>query len=398
MKQRLLVLTPRFPYPVIGGDRLRIYQLCRSLAADFDLSLLSLCESKEDMERGVPNDGVFQSVNRVYHPKSQRLLGMAKVLLSRTPFQVGYYWNPEFAKKLSVLAPLHDGLVAHLIRTGQYITGYQMPKILEMTDAISLSYKRTIPLAVPAKALAYRVEATRLQRYEREIITACDLTVLVSAVDRDFLLPGGDPEKTMICVNGVDTEALPFNYSPDGRTIVFIGKNTSAPNIDAILFFAEKILPLVQARCPNVVFKVIGQIKPELKSRLERMAGVYATGAIESVAEAAQHASVAVCPLRFGAGVQNKLLEYMSLGIPAVTSPIGLEGLSSIPGIHLSVAKSPEEWAEQICKLLLYPDKGLTLAKAGRQFVEQHHTWSTLLDPLSRSITKLMATGPTRSI
>lgn len=390
MKRKLLVLTPRFPYPVIGGDRLRIYQLCRELAKDFDLSLLSLCESKEDMGMPVPSDGVFQSVDRVYHPKSQRLLGMAKVLPSRTPFQVGYYWNPEFAKRLSELAPIHDGLVAHLIRTGQYITGYKMPKILEMTDAISLSYKRTIPLAGPAKALAYRTEAARLQRFERGIIAACDLTVLVSAVDRDFLLPGGEREKTLICVNGVDTEALPFSYSPDGRTIVFIGKNTSALNVDAILFFAEKILPLVQARCPNAVFKVIGQIKPELKSRLERMAGVYATGAIESVAEAAQHASVAVCPLRFGAGVQNKLLEYMSLGIPTVTSPIGLEGLAAVPGSDLSVAKSPEEWTEQIFQLLLYPDKGQILAAAGRKFVAQHHTWSAQIQPLRRSIAELI--------
>jgi glycosyltransferase involved in cell wall biosynthesis len=390
MKRKLLVLTPRFPYPVIGGDRLRIFQLCRELAKDFDLSLLSLCESKEDMDRPIPSDGVFNYVERVFHPRSKHLLGMAKVLPSRIPFQVGYYWNPEFAKKLSALAPLHDGLLAHLIRTGQYITDYKMPKILEMTDAISLSYKRTIPHVNPVRAMAYCVEAIRLKRYERWLINACDLTTLVSAVDRDFLLNGNSQRKTLICANGVDTKGLPFDYSPDGQTIVFIGKNTTAPNADAILFFAEKILPLVQARCSNAVFKVIGQIKPGLKSRLEHLAGVYVTGTIKSVAKAAQHASVAICPLRFGAGVQNKLLEYMSLGIPTVTSPIGLEGLSAVPGFDLFVAKSPEEWVEQICKLLLYPDKGKILAVAGKKFVEKHYSWSAQLKPLRCSIAELI--------
>jgi len=392
MKRRVLVLTPRWPYPPIGGDRLRIYQICRHLAAEFELTLLSLCESKEDLESPVLADGLFARVERVFHHPWRRAWGMAAALPGRSPMQTGYYRNGALAERLRALAPEHDALLAHLVRMAPYILEYRLPRIVEMTDAISLAYTRTAAHSKGARRLAWRAEASRMQRYERRVIRECDQTVLVSNVDRDWLKLGDDRHKVLVCGNGVDTQALPFEYAPDGRTIVFIGKNLAQYNVDAILWFAREALPAIQARLPRAKFRVVGEIRPELAERLRAM-GVDATGRVADMREATRHATVGVCPLRIGAGVQNKLLEYMALGIPAVTSPIGLEGLGAVPGRHLALAATPREWVEHVAALLEQPALGRGYACAARQYVQDEHSWAAHLGPLREAVHRLTGGG-----
>lgn len=392
MKRRLLVLTPRWPYPPIGGDRLRIYQICRHLAAEFELSLLSLCEHEEEMDSPLPADGIFAQAERVFHHPWRRAVGMAAALPGQLPMQAGYYRNGAFARRLQAMAPQQDALLAHLVRMAPYLLEYRKPRIVEMTDAISLAYTRTAQHMQGPRRLAWRAEAARLARYERQVIRACEQTVLVSQVDRDWLKLGEEQRKVLICGNGVDTQALPFEYAPDGQTIVFIGKNVAQYNVDAILWFARQVLPAIQARLPRAKFRVIGEIRPELAERLGRM-GITATGRVPDMREATRHAAVGVCPLRFGAGVQNKLLEYMALGIPAVTSPIGLEGLGATHGKHLAVAATPEEWVEQVTALLEKPGLGRSYACAARQYVQDHHSWAAHLEPLSEAIHRLTGGG-----
>jgi glycosyltransferase involved in cell wall biosynthesis len=388
-RRRILVLTPRFPYPPAGGDRLRIYQICKQLSSEFELSLLSMCESDEEMEAPIQNDGVFSQVERVFHGKWPRMAGCLRALPTRTPFQVGYYRNAFFEKRVHQLASQHHCLLAHLIRTGPYIAQFKLPKILEMTDAISLSYQRTVEHVDPVKAALYRIEADRLLKFERNIALECDLCVLVSDVDRNFLFPSGAHSNVLVCSNGVDSQAFPFRFHPDGKTVIFIGKNSTRPNMDGIMFFVREVMPLARARVPQVQFRVIGQISAEFRRKLENH-GVIVTGTVANVAEAARGASVGVCPLRMGAGVQNKVLEYMALGVPAVTSPIGLEGLEAVSGVHVMTATKPQDWADQIGQLLQDRDLAQNLAVAGRRFVEAQHSWPSQISKLTNSIHKLI--------
>ena len=96
-KKKLLVLTPRFPYPVIGGDKLRIYHLCRVLSRRFSLTLLSMCESDDEMHAALPDDGVFDRVERVFLSRRRSYLNTLLALPTRTPLQVAYYRSRAFA-------------------------------------------------------------------------------------------------------------------------------------------------------------------------------------------------------------------------------------------------------------------------------------------------------------
>lgn len=386
-RPRLLILTPRYPYPVIGGDRLRIYFICKVLSAHFHLTLLSLCESKAEMALDLPTDGIFDRIDRVYLPKWRSRLNTLLALPTRTPLQNAYFRSTEFRRRVQVLAPEHDGVLAHLIRTGEAIRDLPVPKFLEMTDAISMNYNR-VGLgrrnARDLRSQVYRIESERLEAYERAVVDDFDHSFLVSAIDRDFLF-GGDLERlarVSVVSNGVDLSGLPYSFSPSSGDLIFIGNMSSLQNFDAVQFMAKEILPLVRHERPEVRLRVIGRIGGNERAQLERIEGVDVTGQVESVADAAKGGAVGVCPIRLGAGIQNKVLEYMALGLPTVSTKIGLEGFSAKNGDELLVADEPPAFAAKVLSLLNDRNSARKIAEEARHFVESHHSWESVLKPM----------------
>jgi glycosyltransferase involved in cell wall biosynthesis len=389
--KRLLILTPRFPYPVIGGDRLRIYQVCKALSERFSLTLLSLCESDVEMEMPVPEDGVFDRVERVLLTRQRSYFNSLLALAGRMPLQIAYYRSAAFARAVDRLLPEHDGVLSHLIRCGEYVRNANKPRILEMTDAISLNYERVRNLkqAGGFKGRVYRLESGRLLAYERQIIEDFDLSILVSETDKEFLV-GPHHDRVLVCSNGVDLQHLPFKERSGSRpVIVYIGNMASIQNMDACLYFARDVMPLV-AQCLNATFRVVGKISDADAARLRAFQNVEVTGPVEDMAQAVADARLGVCPVRLAAGVQNKVLEYMALGLPVVTSQIGLEGFAAQPGIDLLVANTPEEYVVEIERLWNNSAMASTLASNGRSYVERHHQWANRLAPMVEKVSILL--------
>lgn len=394
LRPRLLVLTPRFPYPVVGGDRLRIYQLCKALSEFADLTLLSLCESAAEMSMTVPDDGVYQRVERVLLSPWRSRLNALLALPGRTPLQVAYYRSPAFARRIDELLPSHDLVLAHLIRTGDYVRHAQIPRILEMTDAISLNYQRVQSVSAShrdLRSLVYAVESRRLLAYERTIIGEFDRAVLVSEVDRNHLLQGQDDPRVLVCSNGVDLDHLGFKERvPAEPVVVFIGNMTTVQNMDACMSFAAEVLPLMRAQHPFRL-RVIGRMDAKARALLERFEGVEIRANVDSVSDAVEGAYAGVAPMRLGAGIQNKVLEYMALGLPAVVSHVGFEGLKADPESDLLVASKPAEIADALISLWHNPGQRLAIARAGRQYVESTHVWDAMLRPLTHAVVELGA-------
>lgn len=392
-RPKVLVLTPRYPYPAIGGDRLRISQLCGELSRSFSLTLLSLCQSRAEMDAAAPTDGVFERVERVFLPRWRSVYNVLSALPGRLPLQVAYYRSPEFARRLRELLPRHDVCLAHLIRTGDYLRQTGTPSVLEMTDAISLNYRRVRERGFPRhfRTLIYHLEADRLLDYERRILGDFDLISLVSAADRAFLMEDSEHGHVIVSSNGVDLARFPFRERPDPeRVAVFIGNMTSAQNLDACLYFAEEILPLLRERGPYR-FRAVGRIRRLDALRLLRHEGVEVRANVDSVADSVGEAGVGVAPVRMGAGVQNKILEYMALGLPVVTSSIALEGLDAVAGREVLVADRPSAYVAHIERLFADRRFALEMALAGRAYVERRHHWSDRLAPLVDGVRALAA-------
>jgi peptidoglycan/LPS O-acetylase OafA/YrhL/glycosyltransferase involved in cell wall biosynthesis len=388
--KRLLVLTPRFPYPEIAGDRIRILNICRALRAHFEITLLSLCATREEMDFQ-PQDGLFSTIERVYLPRWQSYLNTAIAIPGSRPLQLAYFESEKFRKMVKTLLPQHDLALAHLIRTGQYLEDEPGVRILEMTDAISMNYlgMRELSGSYNWKRLVYLLEQDRLNAYELSAERKFDRVLLTSLADRSFL----DPSHLCpidVIPNGIDLKKMPFRPPAfDANVIVFIGNMVSLQNQDACHYFIQNILPRVKAQA-NVVFRIVGSAPETVQRRFRRYSGVQMTGRIERIEDGVTGAFCGVCPVRAGAGIQNKILEYLALGLPCVTSTVGLGGVGALPGKELLVYHDPDEAARQILMLYSDPTLRLKLASAGRKLVSRKYDWQNIYHEFNDSCLKVL--------
>lgn len=392
MKKRLLVLTPRFPYPVVGGDRLRIYQLCKALSQQYQLTLLSFCDTKEELAY-VPDDSLFTEMHRVFLPKWRSYLNTFFALPSRRPLQLAYYRSVEFKKKVDELLPAHDIALAHLIRTGQYLEDRkEKPRILEMTDAISLNYRRMRDgnIAFSLKKAIYKLEYAKLYDYELKVIHKFPCSWLVSDVDRTALDPD-HASSIQVIPNGTDPEDLAFRPPLDGGdTIVFIGNMLSAQNQDACLYFVRSVLPLIH-RHKYLKFRIVGNIAENMRKKLLMYPGVQITGRQAKIVDGIDESVFCgVCSVQAGAGIQNKILEYFALGLPCVASAVGAEGIDAEEGKDILVYSDAEDAAQKILSLHSDPDLRMSLAVSARSLVEKKLAWQFLYEQINESAAEVM--------
>lgn len=387
---RLLVLTPRFPYPLYGGDVLRIYRLCESLSQHFRLTLLSICQSPAEMNTELPSDSPFSEVHRVLLPKWRSYANALKALASGQSMQTAYYTSAAFRRTVQHLAPDHDVMLCHLARTAPYARGFDGIKVLELTDYIPLTYARSNAIngkGLSLRRLIYTLEQDRVDRAQNALAPDFDLISFVSDVDRAMFLEssGMDSGRVATFGNGVNLRERPFTPRREGKSIGFIGTLKAMPNADAVAHFVTQVLPLIHRVDPDVRFKAAGAVDEGFRAKYEG-SHVEFTGPVPDLAQAVSDCAVGVCPVRMGAGVQNKMLDYMALGMPAVTTRIGAEGLEGQDGDAFMVADDPQQMADAILALLADAPRREQLAHRARALMESRYSWAGRLAELPSRI------------
>ncbi len=114
------------------------------------------------------------------------------------------------------------------------------------------------------------------------------------------------------------------------------------------------------------------------------------TGTVSDIRPYLQQATIAVAPLAYGVGIQNKILEALSCATPVVTTPQGVSALEVTPGRDLLVAQDPGSFAEQVLTLLADPQRQQRIGQAGRLYVEEHHKWETIAAQLEGAYHELI--------
>lgn len=332
-----------------------------------------------------------------------------RALTAPWPLQAALNFTPALLEAVQQAARIgHD--VAHIEHLRASALGYGtplLPTVLDSVDCISLLFERTLrsgpsfrsrALALLDLARTRRYEADYTRRYERVLVTspedawALELLAHIyppESPDRQHAIDHTEawnlPSKIAVIPNGVDLDYFrPPAQQRDPATLVFTGKMSYHANTAAALMLGHEIMPLVWAKRPDARLTIAGSAPPAQIQALAADARVQVTGYVPDLRPYLAQATLAVAPLRYGVGIQNKVLEALAMGTPVVAARQIARALHTDDGTELRFAERPAEYAHAILELLDTPAQRMRLSQAGRAYVEQRHDWQRLTADLEQ--------------
>jgi glycosyltransferase involved in cell wall biosynthesis len=415
---KILFVVPYTPNQI----RVRPFQLLRALARrGHQVTLVTTWSSaaeRDDLDY-LAALGIRVEAQRL---AVQRTLWNALTAFrSGLPLQALYAWQPTVARALFSLLRDPDLDVVHVehLRGAQYglraiewlrasgrlsnRPGVSRPVVIwDSVDCISHLFAQAARDSRSFKGrLMARLELERTRRYEARLVARFDRALVTSEVDRQALVQlTGTPASASVEVlpNGVDLEYFaPTDEPRDSTTLVMTGKMSYHANVTAALHLVHDIMPLVWAQRPDVRVAIVGKDPTRQVRALgaplnrasplqrdvsqgpsrpsEMHARVRVVGSVPDIRPYLRQATVAVAPVLYGAGIQNKVLEAMACGIPVVASAQAASALAAQPGRDLVLAPTAEQFADAVLGLLDAPARRRELGRAGRAYVERHHDW-----------------------
>ncbi len=390
---KLLFFANRVPYPPYRGDKLKIYNLAKRLSNTHELHLLTFAQTQEDLQYKAELEKVFKRVHFIYLPKWLSAINCLTGLWDSKPFQVLYFRSAGMKNKLKevLAADTFDAIHVQHLRMAPYLqTAKHLPRILDMPDAFSLYWERRIKAQTnPLLKLFSQFEYKRLVKYERAM-RDYDLSLVCSVEDKEYLIRKHNIESIELLPNGVDLDTFKagnHDYSHN-HTLLFTGNMDYAPNVDAVVYFATDILPVIKQKFPNVKFVIAGQ-RPVAKVQELASDSIVVTGFVKNLAEVYNNASVVVAPLRFGAGTQNKVLEAMAMGVPVVCSNVGFKGLGIASGDGAFMQTDVNAFANSVIQLLESAELRQQTGAKGIEVIRRSFGWDGIAKQLEGYLKKV---------
>jgi len=269
----------------------------------------------------------------------------------------------------------------------------KVPMVFDAVDCVSMfEARRRRVIQNPFLKVFFWMEWKKMAHWEAKACQLFNRTVITSPVDKGYY-PVRERmlEKIDVVPNGVDLGHFGFKqYEPEKNLIIFCGNLDYFPNRDAVLYFARSVWPILRSRRPELRFEIVGSRPPWSVRRLSGIDNVRVVASVPDVRPHLGRAWVALCPIRLQAGIQNKILEAMALGVPVVATRTCVPGLGVEPGKHVLVADQPEEIASAVELLLDNHTLRASLVEAARKYVEQHVNWDHSVEKLLDSYAEAM--------
>ena len=397
---RLLFLAHRLPYPPNKGDKVRSYHLLEHLAARHEVHLGTFIDDPEDEAHLPAVRARCASVHASrIHPTRARvrsLWGLAR----QEPLTLAYYRDESLGRWVDETTRRQpfDASIVFSSAMAPYASALKMPMLVDFVDVDSAKWAQYGTERVWPLSWLYRREGRMLLDYERRIARLARASFFVTDKEVAFfetLAPDCAGLASAIG-NGVDAEyfapdparASPFDVSE--TPVVFTGAMDYWPNVDAVAWFTEAMLPGLRARWPAVRFHVVGR-SPTAAVQALRSAGVNVTGTVPDVRPYLQHAAAVVAPLRLARGVQNKILEAMAMARPVVAATACVDAIDATPGLELLACSDPADYLADLNDLIANPQRGRAIGGAARARVLHDYSWAARLRPLDQQLERLLA-------
>jgi len=396
---KLLFIVPYVPDLI----RVRPYNLIRQLAArGHEITLMTIWTTENEKQA---IEGIAPYLKNIFAFEQTKTRSYRNCLMAvpgKIPLQAVYCWNPEVEKQLKKIlfsrqgVPQFDAVhvehlrganyalsVKRLVRENGGRKGQYIPVVWDSVDSISHLFRQAIGRgkSLPQKVLA-RLELRRTEHYEGYLVNQFDRVLVTSVIDRQSLLslsnlhtPG---DRICVIPNGVDLEY----FSPDpttereADTVVVSGKLSYHANARMVDYLINDIMPKVWASKPDARVYVVGKDPSREILAYGKNPQVIVTGTVEDIRPYLRKAQVAVTPILYGAGIQNKVLEAMAVGTPVVSTSLAVSALDVKPGEDVLVANHPDEFAHEVVRMLNNDQERNRIGRNGLEFVRTRHNWA----------------------
>jgi glycosyltransferase involved in cell wall biosynthesis len=253
-----------------------------------------------------------------------------------------------------------------------------LPIVFDSVDSISLLFGKVLEDAPNLKSrLMAMLDLERTRRFEGTLTNRFAEVAVTSEADRQALVKlGSEADCIKVVSNGVDLDYFkPQSVPREPLRLVFTGKMSYHANVAAVEDLVHKIMPLVWNKQPQAQLYIVGKDPTEAVKALAQIPNVVVTGSVPDMRPYLASAAVALSTVRYGVGVQNKVLEAMAMATPVVCSPQANSALQTRIGEDILVGDSSEAIANHILDLLDSPEKRALIGAAGRKYVETYQTW-----------------------
>jgi len=374
---RLFVLLSRVPFPLEKGDKLRAFHQVKELSKNNEIILCALNpDSKLDKQKAFQKLQPYcRSINFIDLPWYRMIFNMTLSFFKGLPIQTGYFFNRSADRKVKALIDEYkpDHIYCQLVRTAEYIKNSPIKKTIDYQDVFSYGMKRRYENAGIFMKPFIKMEYERLVKYENYLFDVFDSKTIISKPDRD-LIEHPNKEEIHIIPNGVDHDYFSPMEREKKYDLVFAGNMAYPPNVDAALFLVKEIMPNVWRNNPDVNVLLAG-VSPDKKVVALKSEKVSVSGWMDDIRDAYSSAYIFIAPMRIGTGLQNKLLEAMSMRIPSITTKLANDALMATDGEEVLIGNTASELAEKI-QILLSTEKVYNkIANEGFAFVNKKYSW-----------------------
>jgi sugar transferase (PEP-CTERM/EpsH1 system associated) len=330
----VLVLTHRLPYAPNRGDRIRAFHVIRQLANHANVRLVSLTHDRAEAAEAVSLERMGVRVWTAHVPRARNFARAVPSLLTDTPLTHTLLDSPEMS---GAIAGALDGWRPDVVLA--YCSGVApvalaeplagIPLVVDFVDLDSAKWRSLSKSSAPPRSWIFAREARCLSRFETDVARIARETTVVNERERDALLAICPDARVEVVANGVECDRLqPFQPPASEPSVVFSGVFNYAPNVEGALWLAQEVWPRVRAVMPAARLTLAGA--HPVRS-IRRLGGndhsIEVTGEVPDIRRYLWRAAVSVAPLLTARGVQNKVLEAVAAGLPAVVTPAVWDGL-----------------------------------------------------------------------
>lgn len=381
-KKKLVLITTRFPWPLTNGFANKNYWLIRGLSDEYDIDL-HVIQNSSVPENYLGSVEKYCHSIKLYKPNFLDLTyGFILSLIKDLPFQLALFRSSIAQKSIDADISVSEVALCSVIRGVHYLDRYTGTLVCDLADSLGQVYRRDSIKFSGLKKLIYKEEGRRMLKYERAVVCRAGHSLFFNSREASYHAD----KAVSVAPHGVDPKLLSLETSsPDyADGVVIFGKMNFEPNVHAVEWFAENVLPSLP---DHIKLYVVGA---DPSVRIAKLANqnsrVVVTGFVVDPYPSVRGAIANICPIQMGGGIQNKVIEGLAIGALGLVSSLAADPMPELKSSGLIVCDSPDQWVQAILAAYANREDFDLNRDMGRQYARKHFSWEAYINAVKKSI------------